>query len=180
MKREDAYTIATSMLQREHARWIQNALVLFGALASVLLLYKDFKEIMPLWFLMLIGFLISVMAVCVSLSIRRSTDAWNETLKKIEDSGARANIKTFEVFRQRIDEHKLSKSLFCKDLDHAKKKRQENCLMCIIFSVTRLYTLAAAVVAIVFLGSFIYLVCHERNSARIQEFRHGEIVRIQH
>jgi hypothetical protein len=48
MDRTEAYTAAVAMLQREHARWVQNALVLFGALVSVFLVYKDVRCVVPL------------------------------------------------------------------------------------------------------------------------------------
>lgn len=162
MKREDAYEIAAAMLQREHARWIQNALVLFGSLLSILLLYRDFKDLVPMWVLMLIGSGISGMVCLVALSIRRSTDAWTATLKEIEKSAT--DVATFQLF-----ETKLEMQTPVKDLIFTGKG-----LKGILLSVTRLYTLAAVAVCLVFFIVSICLVIHGK-SASVQKFRHGDV-----
>lgn len=157
MKRDIAYKTAVSMLKREHPRWTQNALVLFGSLISVLLLYKDFKEIVALWLLFLICFGISVMAVLVALSIRRSTDAWNDTLREIGQLPENADVQTFDLFeKSRVKHNPLKDFLSWSSL----------------LSVTRLYTLAAIIMAI-FFGVLSVVTYCERTSKWVAEFRHG-------
>ena len=48
MKRDQGYEIAVRMFQREHDRWIQNALVLFGSLVSIFLIYETLEDLVPL------------------------------------------------------------------------------------------------------------------------------------
>jgi hypothetical protein len=155
MKRDIAYSTAVSMLKREHPRWSQNALVLFGSLISVLLLYKDFKEIVALWLLFLICFGISAMTVLVALSIRRSTDAWNDTLCEIGKLPENADVQTFELFEKHRIKHNPLKDFLCWNSP---------------LSVTRLYTLAAILMAI-FFGVLSAVTFCERTSKWVTEFR---------
>jgi len=86
MNRDEAYKIAVEMFKREHDRWIQNAVVLFGAVVSVLLLYFNTSLKGNSWAALVVSLVsatISAMIVCVALSIRATTDAWRFTISAI-------------------------------------------------------------------------------------------------
>ena len=70
MKRDQGYEIAVRMFQREHDRWIQNALVLFGSLVSIFLIYETLEDLMPISAVLALALVIAFVTVCVSF--RRS------------------------------------------------------------------------------------------------------------
>jgi len=152
MDRTEAYKAAVAMLQREHARWVQNALVLFGALVSVFLVYKDVRCVVPLWFPMMIAAAISLITVLVALSIRASTDAWTDTLQQIENSAGNS-FKTWDAF----DCHLRRQTPVC-DLLAGVCERQFEPPLCYfarrvratLLSVTRVYAWTAIVLTVTF------------------------------
>ena len=167
MTRDQAYTIAVSNFQREHERWIQNAVVLFGVLLSILLFHSRLS-VLPQWLVLPLAIAISAMTVCVSLTIRGSTDAWRKTVRHIEGLAPDTpdnDIHPFEFFRSCL-------TRYTENGDHwtdfviivwgwrrhrlgcAKWRRK------VLFSVTRLYTLmafmAVLVFALLFLGRLVF------------------------
>ncbi len=131
MGKKEAYEAALSMYQREHPRWVQNALFLLGALASILLVSDRLDALVPMWTLTALAAFVSTLMVLVALSIRASTDAWLQTVKEIEATN-REFYEPFSMFQIILRQHSYSAdmaSLFCI------WKRTT------LFSVTRMYTL---------------------------------------
>jgi hypothetical protein len=128
------------MFQREHDRWIQNALVLFGSLVSIFLIYETLEDLVPLYAVLALAMVITFVTVCVALSIRGTSDAWRDTIRTIEESAAE-DVRPFEIFQNHLDSHSYREDL--------------NSILCfwrpkVLFSVTRMYTLLAIVITLVF------------------------------
>lgn len=146
MNREEAYKIAVDMFGREHARWTQNALILFGGLISAFLTDRYSAH---LFIVLLIAIMISCTTVFVALTIRASTDAWRMTIRVIEGAAAHdQNIRPFAIFRRhmrRYERHHRYRKDFCYIVCPHRRW-----IARVLFSVTRLYTLLAAVLALLF------------------------------
>jgi hypothetical protein len=67
VKRDQGYEIAVRMFQREHDRWIQNALILFGSLVSIFLIYETLEDLIPISWVLALAMVISFVTVRVSL-----------------------------------------------------------------------------------------------------------------
>lgn len=140
MKRDQGYETAVRMFQREHDRWIQNALILFGSLVSLFLIYETLEDLVPLSAVLALAMVIAFVTVCIALSIRGTSDAWRATIRTIEESAAE-DVRPFEIFQNQLDGHS-----YRKDLDS---------ILCfwrpkVLFSVTRMYTLLAILITLVF------------------------------
>ncbi len=140
MKRDQGYEIAVRMFQREHDRWIQNALVLFGSLVSIFLIYETLEDLVPLCAVLALAMVIAFVTVCVALSIRGTSDAWRDTIRTIEESAAE-DVRPFGIFQNHLDGHS-----YREDLGN---------ILCfwrpkVLFSVTRMYTLLAIMITLVF------------------------------
>jgi hypothetical protein len=140
VKRDQGYEIAVRMFQREHDRWIQNALVLFGSLVSIFLIYETLEDLVPLSAVLALALVIAFVTVCVALSIRGTSDAWRDTIRTIEESAAE-DVSPFEIFQNHLDRHSYREDL--------------GSILCfwrskVLFSVTRMYTLLAIVITLVF------------------------------
>jgi len=140
VKRDQGYEIAVRMFQREHDRWIQNALILFGSLVSIFLIYETLEDLIPISAVLVLAMVIAFVTVCVSLSIRGSSDAWRNTIRTIEESAAE-DIRPFEIFQNHLDSHSYGQDL--------------GNILCfwrprVLFSVTRMYTLLAIVMTVIF------------------------------
>ena len=140
MKRNQGYEIAVRMFQREHDRWIQNALVLFGSLVSIFLIYETLEDLVPLSAVLALSMVIAFVTVCVALSIRGTSDAWRDTIRTIEESAAE-DVRPFGIFQSHLDGHSYREDL--------------SSILCfwrskVLFSVTRMYTLLAIVIVLVF------------------------------
>jgi hypothetical protein len=98
MTRDQAYDVAVRSFHHEHDRWIQDAVVLFGVLVSILFAQSRIPGLLVL----LVETVISVVTLCISLTIRGSTDAWRNTLRQIEYSPADVELLPFELFDQRL------------------------------------------------------------------------------
>lgn len=85
VKRDQGYEIAVRMFQREHDRWIHNALVFFGSLVSAYLICETLEDLMPISAVLALALIIAFVTVCVSLSIRGTSDAWRDTIRTIEE-----------------------------------------------------------------------------------------------
>lgn len=144
MDREKAHEIAVQMFQREHNRWIQNALVLFGSLISTIVVGRLKGQVIPCWVLALAAS-IAFATVLISLSIRSTTDAWKRTIMEIEDWWPHwsfaDDVRPFEIFDRHMGEQTLCKSF--KDLVCPPRK--------ILISVTRIYTLLSIAATVFFL-----------------------------
>jgi hypothetical protein len=140
VKRDQGYEIAVRMFQREHDRWIQNALILFGSLVSIFLIYETLQDFIPISAVLALAMVIAFVTVCVSLSIRGSADAWRNTIRTIEESAAE-DVRPFELFQNHLATH-----LYGQDLGN---------ILCfwrpkVLFSVTRMYTLLAILMTVIF------------------------------
>ena len=140
VKRDQGYEIAVRMFQREHDRWIQNALVFFGSLVSIFLIYETLEDLMPISAVLALALVIAFVTVCVSLSIRGTSDAWRDTIRTIEESAAE-DVRPFEIFQNHLGGHSYREDL--------------GSILCFwrskaLFSVTRMYTLLAIVITLVF------------------------------
>ena len=150
--RETAYKTAVEMLQREHNRWIQNAVYLFGFLAGIFTLQSKISEYFPLWLAYLLAVLVALITTVVALTIRASTDAWIDTVKKIEAS-EKVGGNTFRPFhafycyyRSRIGRENMKceiRSLFFLSSKEHRNTREH------FFSVTRWYVRLALIAAVV-------------------------------
>ena len=157
MNRDDAYKTAVEMFKREHDRWIQNALVLFGVLIAIVL--ADKISFLPPWLVLLVATLISAMTVFVSLTIRGSTDAWWNTVHHIEEKcRAGDDVRPFQIFNEYLQ-------LYTENHEHWRDFVEIVCgwrLGCrewkrkVLLSVTRLYTLMAFVATLLFAILFFY------------------------
>jgi hypothetical protein len=149
MSRDQAYEIAVRSFHREHDRWIQNAVVLFGVLISILL--TDKLSILPQSVVLVVATLFSAMTVFISLTIRGSTDAWWKTVRYIEDCRDGVDIRPFKIFRENLwqyaDAHGHGRD-FCKILHFWQSD--------VRYSVTRLYTLMAFAATLLFAGLLIF------------------------
>jgi hypothetical protein len=170
MSRDDAYTTAVEMFKREHDRWIQNALVLFGVLVAVLL--ADKTSFLPRWLVLLVATLISAMTVFVSLTIRGSTDAWRETVRHIEEQSRAGNdVRPFQIFDEYLRWYTESHGhwrdfveIVCGWRSATRFRARGNIgrLGCrewkrkVLLSVTRLYTLMAFVATLLFAILLVY------------------------
>ena len=140
---KEAHETAVKMFQREHDRWIQNALILFGALISIFLIYGRSKfPIAPYW-IFGVGTLVAMMAVFVALTIRGSTDAWRETIREIETG--KATTEPFEIFESKLKDY-TEKRKHWYDLLEILQFWQPK----VLFSVTRMYVLLAVAATLVF------------------------------
>lgn len=151
MSQEQAYEIAVRSFQHEHNRWIQNAVVLFGVLMS-LLLFHSRLSILPTWLVLPIAIAISAMTVYVSLTIRGSTDAWRETVRHVEHGDDILPFEFCDNWLERYTAHKGQWRDFC-DIVCGCRKRKLGWLRWkrqVLFSVTRLYTLMAFTAAVMF------------------------------
>jgi hypothetical protein len=99
VKRDQGYEIAVRMFQREHDRWIQNALVLFGSLVSIFLIYETLEDLVPLSAVLALAMVIAFVTVCVALSIRGTSDTWRDTIRTIEESAAE-DVRPFGIFQK--------------------------------------------------------------------------------
>jgi hypothetical protein len=140
VKRDQGYEIAVRMFQREHDRWIQNALILFGSLVSIFLIYETLQDLIPISAALALAMVIAFVTGCVSLSIRGSADAWRNTVRTIEESAAE-DVRPFEMFQNHLDTHSYGQDLVN--------------ILCfwrpkVLLSVTRMYTLLAILMTIIF------------------------------
>ena len=117
MKRDQGYEIAVRMFQREHDRWIQNALVLFGSLVSIFLIYETLEDLVPLSAVLALTMVIAFVTVCVELSIRGTSDAWRDTIRTIEESAAE-DIRPFGIFQNHLDGQRPSRSTSARPPSH--------------------------------------------------------------
>ena len=140
MKREQGYDIAVRMFQREHDRWIQNALILFGSLVSIFLIYETLEDLIPISAALALAMVVAFLTVCVSLSIRGSADAWRSTVRTIEESAAE-DIRPFEIFQNHLNTHSYRQD-FGNILCFWRPK--------VLFSVSRMYTLLAILMTVIF------------------------------
>jgi hypothetical protein len=162
MTKKDAYEVARDMYKREHDRWVQNALVLLGALVSIFALREKCLLLSrPAWVL---GMAISANAIVVITSIRLTTDAWRDTLYDIEQERDDAEYLPFQAFDENLKRYTyggdLMETLFMAKWNIAKrdaanpnvrKSADSRCswMPKSFFSVTRAYTRLA-------IGAFLY------------------------
>lgn len=154
MKRDKAHEVAVKLFEREHSRWVQNALVIFAAYGALFTLYIQSRD-RP-WFvllLFLVAMTTSVVHVFVGLSIRRTTDIWGATIREIEAMGEKADARPFNIFKRRRDEGVSRRwRNYWNDLwKICHFYRSE-----VLFSVTRIYTAAALLLALLFLVLFLH------------------------
>jgi hypothetical protein len=97
---KEAYDLAIKMFQREHDRWVQNALVLLGALVSIFALSKVPNTS---GYLLLDAWAVNGTAIVVIMAMRASTHAWRKTIKEIE-SHRRPDISPFDLFECKLHE----------------------------------------------------------------------------
>lgn len=84
MNHEDGYRTAVDMFQREHRRWIENAVVLFAAIGALFAAFSQLKDLCPTWLILAIASLISAATTFVATSVRGSTDAWRHVVMTFE------------------------------------------------------------------------------------------------
>ncbi len=92
----EAYKTALEMYKREHERWVQNALYLFGFFAGIFALSTEEANVFSRSWALFFAAVAGLITVCVALSIRASTDSWRDTLNEIEVYPADA--KPFHIF----------------------------------------------------------------------------------
>lgn len=107
MDREKAYEMAFEMFRYEGERWAKNALGLMAAIAAIFVAFAvletDGLRVNAGWPFLLAA-AVSGAAILITLSIRRTTDAWKETIKQIENSPKTADIKLYDLFRNKLAE----------------------------------------------------------------------------
>jgi hypothetical protein len=101
--RVKAHDIASEMFRREHDRW-GHFVFFLGAPIAVFLVSKDINGdgfILPRAAVFLGAATGSFVALIVGLSVRGTTDAWRETIRKIELSSG--SVRTpFELFQAEV------------------------------------------------------------------------------
>ncbi len=175
LDRLEAYKTAVAMYQREHIRWVQNALVLFGALAAVFLIYKEVRCVVPVYVPMIVATVISLMTVCVAVSIRGSTNAWRDTLRQIENSPGET-FSAFEAFSQILPQQKPWRDLLARidtPQNECTCRRFLRRVCATVLSVTRVYAWVAIALTMSFGTLSIVAGCGE-NSRWVQQIEHGE------
>jgi hypothetical protein len=150
---EKAYEMAVKMYDREHDRWNSWVLFFFGTLVSIFLVWNQIKNIIPLWLPCLLSFILCIMWVSVSLSIRESTWAWRQTVFSIE-KGEIEDLKPFLYCEQKLDEFNRWKDL-CKTLKLWTSEPYKR--------ITRLLTLLGIILGIFFLILVIYDIANLRS-----------------
>jgi endonuclease YncB( thermonuclease family) len=109
MASDAAYTTAVDMFQREHRRWIENAVVLFSAIASLFALYSKLEDTksFPISLLYSAAALVSLVTVFVATSVRGSTDAWAYVVRQIEcDADEDEESQPFKMYSEYIDQRR--------------------------------------------------------------------------
>lgn len=96
----DHKDFAYDMYKKEHDRWKDWTFFFLGSIVSIFLVWKELREILPLWIPALIASLLSLAWITVSLSIRASTNAWEATIKELEIQ--EKNKTSFETFRRHL------------------------------------------------------------------------------
>lgn len=84
------YKAAVDLYKDEHRRWNQWALFFFGALAATFVAWDNtLKKEIPLWIPSIVAAIISYFWTCSAQAIRRSTRAWQITIKRVEQDNVR-------------------------------------------------------------------------------------------
>ena len=91
-----AFEAAVTMYHREHDRWNQWALFLFGSIAGVFALWNQLSDALPLWVPCIVCAALSAVWVMVAQSIRASTAAWFRTVKRLESNPRGCAFTLFE------------------------------------------------------------------------------------
>jgi hypothetical protein len=167
MTRPEAREFATRLFLREHDRWVQNALVLFGALVSIFALHSE-KSWFSLSWALFLGAFISGVAIVVVLCIRASTDSWRYAIKKAENAPEPiAPFCHFEAYMSKYSYlHDFLSTWFVCKRDHELDRELNVCSsepadvkdcwrLDSFFSVTRMYTRLATLAFLLFSVLFV-------------------------
>lgn len=100
ISQEEQYKTAVQMHVFQHQRWNQWCLFFFGSIASVFVLWAQFKAIVPLWVPASLGLIISVAWVYSALGIRSVNLVWQEIIEDLED-GPDTDLKIHHEFVRR-------------------------------------------------------------------------------
>ena len=98
MDRNEAYEMAVQMFQLEAERWAKNALGLAVVLAAIFAAYGQVKDNLSIAWPCFLASAVSLAGVLIALSIRGTTDAWQETVKTIESSPEGNAFRPYHMF----------------------------------------------------------------------------------
>jgi hypothetical protein len=96
MDRAEQREFAVKLFLREHDRWTQNALVLFGALVAIFALYSQLKSLFPLSLALFMGALAAGSAIVIALCIRASTDSWRYAIQQLDETCQKSALQHFQ------------------------------------------------------------------------------------
>jgi hypothetical protein len=172
MSRDEAEKIAVEMFKREHERWVQNAFVVFGAIAAIFVIRHDLTNSISVSIAFVAAAIAAFSAIFPMLSVRATTDAWRRTIRLIERSNESSDLRPFDIFQKRVGCFRygedLARAAGLWRLFPAMKRRilarrfstdwtkraESNCvwrLRNVLFSVTRFYLLCDVLLIIVLL-----------------------------
>lgn len=135
------YETAVRMYDRQHDRWGSWALFFFGSIASVFALASQVQGL-PLWSTCFVASALSAMWVLAAVGIRGATEAWFQTVLRIEH-GKCDHRGPFHEFKERVRIHDY-RGDFLSTLQFWRETTYR--------SVTRILTWLGILAAIMFFG----------------------------